>query len=115
MDKWSSNCLIILNSQDDFTLWADRAFTSFITSSAGNRECAAARAACSAMMTSQSASSSSTSTSTSAALTATAADSGSGLNFAAHAHGGGAGDDESRLVENEVRSPVEDVVRETVA
>ena len=68
------------------------------------------------MMTSQSASSSSTSTSTSAALTGAAAaatDSCSGLNFAAHA--GGAGDDESRLVENEVRSPVEDVVRETVA
>ena len=67
------------------------------------------------MMTSQSASSSSTSTSASA--TATAADDigggGVGLNFAGCA---GAGDEESGLVENEMRSPVDDpVVRETVA
>ena len=67
------------------------------------------------MMTSQSASSSSTTTSASAAAAAPApfsalsGDGGGGLsNFAG-------GDDESRLVENEMRSPVDDVVRETVA
>ena len=68
------------------------------------------------MMTSQSASSSSTTTSASAAAAAPAPfsalsgdGSGGGLsNFSG-------GDDESRLVENEMRSPVDDVVRETVA
>ena len=81
----------------------------------------AARLARSAMMTSQSASSSSTSTSASAAEAPAAlalADDiavgggGGGLNFAV---GAGAGDEESGLVENEMRSPVDDVVRETVA
>ena len=67
------------------------------------------------MMTSQSASSSSTTTSASAAAAAPApfsALSGDGSGGLSNFSGG---DDESRLVENEMRSPVDDVVRETVA
>ena len=69
------------------------------------------------MMTSQSASSSSTTTSASAAAAAPApfsALSGDGGGGGGLSNFSG-GDDESRLVENEMRSPVDDVVRETVA